>query len=132
MRLRSNSVLRLLLDENISQEVATQILEKRPEVHILSIHHWHDGAYKGRPDEIVLKQASEEDLTLVTYDKASVIRILQKWGSMGASHAGVLFVDRRAVSSSDLGGLVNSLIAFWDSRMNEDWTNLTDYLTKHM
>jgi len=62
-------MLSLLLDENLSPEVARQIAEKRPEIGTVSLYHWHGGQFQAKRDEVILFTAAAERLTLVTYDQ---------------------------------------------------------------
>jgi predicted nuclease of predicted toxin-antitoxin system len=121
-------MLSLLLDENLSPEVAKQIVEKRPDISIMSVHHWHEGRYKAERDEAILLAAASEEKTLVTYDQKTILPILMRWGQTEVSHAGVIFVDDRTIASNNFGALVRSLIAHWNACHEETWTNRVDFL----
>lgn len=60
--------LRLMLDENVSPQIAEQIRLKRPDIPIESLHTWRQGAYLGTLDARLLELLHEEDWLLVTFD----------------------------------------------------------------
>ena len=121
-------MLSLLLDENISPEVAAQIHQKRPDIRIISIHMWQDGLFMAEPDELILTDAAALELTLVTYDQKTIMPVLVQWGYVGTDHAGVIFIDDLSIATHDFGSIIRSLIALWDASHQEDWTNIITYL----
>lgn len=121
-------MLSLLLDENLSPEVARQIAEKRPEIPVTSVSHWHEGRFMAAPDIKILTTASQEGLTLVTYDQKTIVPILVQWGQAGTDHAGVIFVDERSIASNNFGAPVRALIDLWDTSHAGEWTNRVDFL----
>jgi hypothetical protein len=121
-------MLSLLLDENISPEVAAQIHQKRPDIRIISIHMWQDGLFMAEPDELILTDAAALGLTLVTYDQKTIMPVLVQWGYVGTDHAGVIFIDDLSIATHDFGSIIRSLIALWDASHQEDWTNIITYL----
>jgi hypothetical protein len=121
-------MLSLLLDENISPEIAKQINEKRSDIPITSVYNWHEGEYKGRPDEMILTTALQESLTLVTYDQKTIVPVLVQWGQLAREHAGVVFLDERSIANNNFGAQVRSLIALWDASHADDWLNRIDFL----
>jgi hypothetical protein len=121
-------MLSLLLDENISPEVAAQIHQKRPDIRIISIHTWQDLLFMAEPDELILTDAAAQGLTLVTYDQKTIMPVLVLWGYVGTDHAGVIFIDDLSIATHDFGSIIRSLIALWDASHQEDWTNIITYL----
>lgn len=121
-------MLSLLLDENISPQVAKQIAQKRPDIPAQSLHHWQEGHFKAQPDESILVAAASERLTLVTYDQKTILPVLVQWGQEGVDHAGVIFVDNHTIAPNDFGALVRSLIAVWEAGHEDNWTNRVDFL----
>lgn len=122
-------MLSLLLDENLSPEVVRQMAEKRPEVSVTSVHHWHEGRYKAQRDEAILMAAAQEGLTLVTYDQKTIFPVLVQWGQAGTDHAGILFIDDRSIPSNHFGTLVRALLEVWDASQTDDWTNRVEFLS---
>jgi len=121
-------MLAYLLDEHLSPEIAIQIRLKRPGIVIDSIQTWHEGQFRQMEDELILLAAAEAGLTLVTYDRSTILPLLEEWGEAGRSHAGVLFISHRAIPSSAIGTLVNALIAHWEATQADDWTDRIEFL----
>jgi Domain of unknown function (DUF5615) len=120
--------LRLLLDEQISPVVAAQLLAKRAEISIQSIHHWRSGDLLGRADRLLLEAAAGDGLTLVTYDLATIPTLLVALAAAGESHAGIIFVDDRSIGSSDFGRLVAALLALWEQAADWEWEDRVVFL----
>jgi hypothetical protein len=123
-------VLSLLLDQHISAEVAEQVRARRPEIHILSLYEWREGAFIGIADPFILHTAADEGLTLVTYDRKTIPPVLVEWGNSGTSHGGVIFVDNLTIAPNDFGRLVGALIFYWDQEHTSDWSNRVGFLVK--
>ena len=121
-------MLSLLLDQHISPEIAEQVRSKRPEIPIVSIYDWRGGTFVGMADRLILQVASQDRVTLVTYDRKSIPPVLQEWGSAGISHAGVIFVDNLTIASNDYGRPTRALIHYWVEQQTGDWTNRVGYL----
>jgi hypothetical protein len=120
----------LLLDENITYVVATQVTNRRPDISIQSLFHWRGGALTGTPDPDMLQAAAEEGLTLVTYDVSTIQPLVIEWGLSGLTHAGVIFIDEWTIRSQDIGGIVRAIERFWDDEHDQDWSNRTDFLSR--
>jgi hypothetical protein len=118
----------LVLDENIYQVIASQVSNRRPDIHIQSIFHWRTGTLRTKSDPIVLQAAMEDGLTLVTYDVNTILPLVTAWGVSGLPHAGVVFVYQRTIRSNDFSGPVRALERLWDREHDQDWTNRTDFL----
>lgn len=121
-------MLSLLLDEQISPAVAAQLRGKQADVPVQSLYEWRAGAFVGASDDLVLRAAAQESLTLVTYDLKTIPPLLAEWGATGISHGGVIFVDNRTIPSHDFGGLLRSLLACWNLRQSFDWSDRVTYL----
>jgi hypothetical protein len=121
-------MLSLLLDQHLSAEIAEQVRARRPEIPILSIYKWREGAFVGIVDPLILRAAAEEGLTLVTYDRKTIPAVLVEWGTSGISHGGVVFVDNLTIASNDFGRLVRGLIHYWDQEHVSNWTNRIGFL----
>jgi hypothetical protein len=121
-------MLKLLLDENISHVVATQILLHRPDIRIESIHSWRNGALLQADDTSIVAAAVEDGMTLVTYDQSTIQPLLKRWVAPGRDHAGVVYVSSRSIRQGDIGRMTESLIHLWDRLAAEDLTNQTLFL----
>jgi len=122
-------MLSLLLDEMNSRVVPEQSDRWRPDIPVTSVFTWRGGACAGVDDDIVLRAAYEESLTLVTYDCTTIPPVLIEWFDLGISHAGIIFIDERTISTADFCGLIRALSALWDAERDSDWTDRTVYLS---
>lgn len=123
-------MLRLLLDEHLSPKVVRQLGANKPGLRILSLQEWHGGVYLGVRDELLLRAAGEQSLTLVTYDRRTIAPLLKSWAEQGISHGGVIFVDDRTLAPNDLGGLVNALAQLWEEQRKLCWKNRVVFLRR--
>jgi hypothetical protein len=105
-------VLKLLLDEHISPDVAMGI---RRLVRGLTVHwmvEWEGGHFLGQEDAISMPEAAAQSLTLVTYDRRTIPPLLKTWAEEGRQHGGVIFVDEKTIAQSNIGGIVRALRNF--------------------
>ena len=119
--------LSLLLDENISPVVAEQILQKRSDIRVQSIHHWRNGEYLSVSDLLLLEAAHEDGLTLVTYDTQILSELAYRFEEE-VPFSGLIFIDDKTVSTNDFVRLVKALIYLWDSQSERDWKDRLIYL----
>jgi len=84
---------------------------------------WDGGAFLGQADSACLQEAAVQGLTLVTYDRRTIPPLLKEWGEEGHKHGGVIFVDEKTISPSDVGGLVHSLSDLWTKTRRWNWAN---------
>lgn len=122
-------MLRLLLDEHISPEIAVAVARRCKGLRIVSIHTWLDGAFLGAPDPDILLEAAKEQMTLVTYDQRTMWGHIKTLADMELNHSGVLFIDERTIPPNDLGRLIRALCWLWEERGGEVWLNRTIFLT---
>ncbi len=123
-------MLKLLLDEHLSPRLAQQFQAKWPEARIDSVLMWQDARLVGAPDELLLAAAHEDGWTLVTYDQATIVPLLKRWGEQGIAHGGVILVDDRTIAANDIGGLIQSLSMVWAEERYAEWTNVVIYLSQ--
>lgn len=121
-------MLAYLLDENISFIVAEQLARKNPQLSVQSVHRWRGGAFVGQEDGHLLRAATQEQLTLVTYDLKTIPPLLAELAADGDAHAGVVFVDDASIRGNSFGGLVMALLFHWQRYASEEWTNRVAFL----
>jgi hypothetical protein len=120
-------MLRLLLDQHMSPGVITAA--RRLESSIL-LEHVQDREWQALPDPQLLRLARAEEVTLVTYDQASIPDFLRQFAEEEEGHAGVIFVDTLTIRPSDIGGLARALVRLWSREKAAAWLNRTYYLTR--
>jgi hypothetical protein len=118
-----SSVLRFLTDEQISPAVASQAPKHCRGIGIIAMRDWQGGHFLGAPDELVLREAFQQRLTLVTFDLRTIPPLLRSWTGQGVDHGGVALLDERTIAQNDIGGLIASLCALWKTQGELDWTN---------
>ena len=123
-------MLKLLLDEHISPEVAVGLRRRNPTLTIRSLVEWEGGSFLGQEDSVCLQEASAQGLTLVTYDRRTIPPLLKKWAEEAHSHGGVIFVDEKTISPADIGGLVKALGALMKEGRAWDWTDRVGFLRR--
>ena len=119
-----------LLDEHVSPKVARTLQDLDEAIGVIPLLKWRGGGFLGVPDELLLSAAREERLTLVTYDRRTIVPLLVRLGADGTSHAGVILVDERTLRPADVGGLARALALLWTQLAEVDWTDRIVYLTR--
>ena len=69
-------MLRLLLDEHISHEVAVGLRRQRRSIVVQCMSEWEKGKFLGVEDSAFLEEAAAQQLTLVTYDRRTIPPLL--------------------------------------------------------
>jgi hypothetical protein len=121
-------MLKLLLDEHISPEVASGVQRRSRSLVIHSMVEWESGTFLGKEDSVCLLEAAKQGLTLVTYDRRTIPPLLKLWAEEGRFHGGVIFVDEKTISPAEIGGLVRALISLANETGEIDWTNQVYFL----
>lgn len=121
-------MLKLLLDEHISPEVANGVQRRNRSLVVHSMVQWQSGNFLGKEDSACLLEAAKQRLTLVTYDRRTIPPLLKLWAEEKRSHGGVIFVDEKTILPADIGGLVRALISLADEVGGIDWTNQVYFL----
>ena len=122
-------MLNLLLDEHISPAVAKQLVARRKELCVLALARWLNGSFLSASDEEILAAAFQQHLSLVTYDLRTIPAVIKSWSEQGRLHGGVIFIDERTFTPSDIGGLVLALEQLWLSKHKLDWTDRVVWLS---
>ena len=123
-------MLRLLLDEHLSDDIAVGVRAEVTGVEIVSLREWQEGVYVGAPDDVLLRAAYAQGTTLVTFDQRTIMPVLRDWGERGIAHGGVVFGSRYTFATSDFGGIGHALTRLWTEQGQLDWTNRVVYLRR--
>lgn len=121
-------MLKLLLDEHISPEVANGVQRRNRSLVIQPMAQWESGNFLGKEDSVCLLEAASQRLTLVTYDRRTIPPLLKLWAEEERCHGGVIFVDEKTISPAYIGGLVRALISLAREVVEMDWTNQVYFL----
>lgn len=123
-------MLKLLLDEHISPRVAKGLRRQYRWLTVEFMAEWENGRFLGQDDSACLEHAEAWGLTLVTYDRRTTPPLLKDWAEAGRKHDGVIFVDEKTISPSDIGGQVRGLTKLVREAGDWDWTNRTCFLER--
>ena len=121
-------MLRLLLDEHISPNVARGLSLRNRSLVVHGMTEWENGAFLGQDDYACLKLAASQRLTLVTYDRRTIPPLLKAWAEEGREHSGVIFIDEKTISPANIGGLVRALTTLVKETARWNWTNRICFL----
>ncbi len=106
-------MLKLLLDEHISPDVADGLRRRHRSLVIHGMAEWEDGGFLGKDDSACLLEAAEQGLTLVTYDRRTIPPLLKIWAEEGRRH---------------IGGLVRALFQLFKETGKWDWIDRVYFL----
>ena len=125
-------MLKLLLDEHISPDVANGLRRRNRALEVRYMVEWENGGFLGQADSPCLREADAQGLTLVTYDRRTIPPLLKTWAEEERTHGGVVFVDEKTISPADIGGLVWvwALTRLARETGNWDWTNRIYFLRR--
>ena len=123
-------MLKLLLDEHISPDVAEGLGRRNRAMAVRYIAEWEDANFLGQEDSACLQEAARQGLTLVTYDRRTIPPLLKAWSEEERKHGGVVFVDEKTISPADIGGLVWALTKLSKETGSWDWTNRVYFLRR--
>jgi hypothetical protein len=123
-------VLKLLLDEHISPDVADGLRRRNRSLVIHWMAEWQGSDFLGKEDSACLLEAAKQGLTLVTYDRRTIPPLLKIWAEEGRRHGGVIFVDEKTISPANIGVLVRALIQLSKETGKWDWTDRVYFLRR--
>jgi hypothetical protein len=123
-------MLKLLLDEHISPDVAHGLRRRNRAIEINYMTEWESGRFLGQDDRDCLQEAAISGFTLVTYDRRTIPPLLKIWAEEERPHGGVIFVDEETISPADIGGLVWALTSLARETSKWDWTNRIYFLRR--
>jgi len=123
-------MLKLLLDEHVSPDVADGLRRRNPRLVVQSTTEWKQGALLGQDDSACLLEAAAMEMTLVTYDRRTIPVLLKTWAEEGRSHGGVIFVDEKTISPANIGALVRALSQLYKETKNFDWADRVVFLRR--
>jgi hypothetical protein len=123
-------VLRILLDEHISPDVAIGLRRARRSIVVHTMAEWEDGRLLGQDDSACLEEAAANGLTLATYDRRTIPPLLKQWAEAERQHGGVIFIDEKTISPADIGGLARALAELVKETGAWDWADRVVFLRR--
>ncbi len=123
-------MLRILLDEHISPDVAIGLRRARRSIVVHAMVEWQDGRLLGQDDSTCLEEAAANGLTLVSYDRRTIPPLLKQWAEAERQHGGVIFIDEKTISPADIGGLVRALAELAKQTGVWDWADRVVFLRR--
>jgi len=123
-------MLKLLLDEHISPNVALGLRRRHRSLTVHFMVEWENGRFLGQDDTACLEHAAEQKITLVTYDRRTVPPLLKAWAEAGREHGGISFIDEKTISPADIGGQVRALSSLVRKAGSWDWTDRICFLQR--
>jgi hypothetical protein len=123
-------MLKLLLDEHISPDVADGLRRRNRSLIVRCMAEWEGGEFMGQEDSTCLREAASQGLTLVTYDRRTFPPPLKVWAEQERRHGGVIFVDEKTISPADIGGLVRALTNLSKQTGRWNWTDRVYFLRR--
>ena len=120
---------RLLADENVSHNLVSACLKLEPRFPFAHIADWRDGACLSLKDPALLMTLRDEDLILVSFDRASMAHHAGVLTRDGVGHCGVILF-RRTVSQIAYGTQARLLVEFWREASSWEWADVVAYLPR--
>jgi predicted nuclease of predicted toxin-antitoxin system len=114
--------MRLLLDEQISPDVAHRLRERGLDVESAV------DVLRTKEDVILWRFAIEVHRAIVTYDKEDFLRLAVECFHNGEHHHGLILIAPRTVGTDEIGTLIRSLDALLSR--GEDLTDQIRYLER--
>ena len=120
---------RLLADENTSHRLVSACRQVAPDLSIVHIADWVEGAYLSAKDPALLMALREANMILVGFDRASLPMHASVLTREGLGHAGVILF-RRSVPSVAFGRQARLLAGLWGEAAGWDWADRIEYLPR--
>ncbi len=120
---------RLLADENTAHGLVAACRRIHPDFPIIHIAEWREGAHRSQKDPALLMALREARMTLVSFDRASLVVHAGKLTREGLGHSGVILY-RRVIPVLAYGKQAQLLIDLWQEAANEDWADRIVYLPR--
>ena len=121
-------MLKLLLDEEISPGVAAGLRRRNGALIVSAMTEWESGNFVGKDASDILREAADQELTLVTYNRLTIPPILKAWSEEECLHGGVIFVDEKTIPPAETSELLTALARVQDEAGSWEWTNRVTFL----
>lgn len=116
-------MLKLLLNEEIAPSVAAGLRRREGEMKVAALSEWEGGNFVGSDIADLLREAADQEWTLVTYDRLKIPPTLKSWTEEECLHGGVIFVDEKSIPPAETTMLISALNWMHQQTGSWDWTN---------
>jgi hypothetical protein len=116
-------MLKLLLNEEIAPGVAAALRRRESGIVVAALTEWEGGNFVGKEIGEILREAADQEWTLVTYDRLKVPPTLKSWTEEECLHGGVIFVDEKSIPQAETNMLISALNWMHQVTANWEWTN---------
>jgi hypothetical protein len=82
----------------------------------------------GKDASDILREAADQELTLVTYNRLTIPPILKAWSEEECLHGGVIFEDEKTIPPAETSELLTALARVQDEAGSWEWTNQVTFL----
>ena len=96
-------MLHILTDEQIDPDVAVAARKRCRGIQITTLFEWLDGHFVGASDEELLREASRQAMTLLSFDLKTIPPLLRAWGERGIDHGSSVDVARLEAALAGFG-----------------------------
>ncbi len=123
-------MLKLLLDEHISPEVAKGLRRRDSSLVVYAMVDWEGGNFLGQEDSVCLTEAAAQRLILSPTTEERFRPCSRAGRKEVGGYCGVIFVDEKTISPADIGGLIRGLRQLIKETRHLDWTNGVRFLRR--
>jgi hypothetical protein len=116
-------MLKLLLNEEIAPGVADGLRRREGTIIVAALAEWEGGNFVGKEIAEILREAADQEWTLVTYDRQKVPLTLKGWTEEECLHGGVIFVDEKNIPPAETAMLISALNWMHQLMGSWEWTN---------
>ncbi len=117
----------LLLNGHIAEAVASGLRQDGTDA--LGLHEWREGQYRTASDDEILRAAAEDNRVLVTHDMG-IQDLLRQWAQAGQHHSGVIFINSRTISQTEIGQLLRALRIVVREQGDIEWRDGSAFLRR--
>jgi hypothetical protein len=114
-------MLRLLADENLSNDIVRGLLRRRADLDIVRVQ---DTELSGADDRAVLAWAAQEGRVLVTHDVSTITRYAYERVQAGQRMPGVFEISRGV----PIGRAIEDLLLLAECSFDNEWEGQVRYL----
>ncbi len=120
------SAVRFLLDNHVTPDIRDAVHKAHPEVEIRAVGTDDDAPADNTPDPVLLKYATDNGLTVVTFDVNTMPRHAFARVARGVTTCGVFVFPHGQTLSP--GSIAYELEMIWGASTTEEWLNRVEFV----